>query len=229
MANMFTVLTHNQLFMGITTPELHELFKCIHFGIRTYNKGQLIAVAGDKCNNLMILLSGVVKGEMVDFSGRTIKVEDIEAPRPIAPVFLFGKNAFFPVNITTIKEAEILYIGRDNLVTLMQKDNRVLINYLDIVSDKGQFLSDKLRFLSFNTIREKLAHYLIENTMEKNAISFDPNMSQTALAEIFGVARPSLARTIGELVDQGIIEYTPRWITVKKMNDLKNIILKNVK
>lgn len=227
MTDMFAILTQNQLFNSINNFELQELFKCIHYGIRRYDKGQLIAMAGDKCNNLMILLSGIVKGEMVDYNGKTIKVEDIEAPRPIAPVFLFGKNTFFPVNITTVKESEILYISRENFVSLMQKDNRILINYLNVMSNRGQFLSDKLRFLSFNTIREKLAHYLLENTKQKGAVSFDPKMSQTALAEMFGVARPSLSRTISEYVEHEIIEYTPHWITIKNFDALQKIVVKN--
>jgi hypothetical protein len=32
-----------------------------------------------------------VKGEMTDYNGKTIKIEDIEAPRPLAVAFLFGK------------------------------------------------------------------------------------------------------------------------------------------
>jgi CRP-like cAMP-binding protein len=226
MTDLFQKLSQNQLFRNIPEPDLHELFKCIHYGVRKYDKGQLIAVAGDRCENLMIILSGMVKGEMVDFSGRTIKVEDIEAPRPIAPAFLFGQNNVFPVNVTTVSESEIIYITRESFITLMQKDNRILISYLNIISNRGNFLSEKLRFLSFNTIREKLAHYILENTKMKNAVAFDPQISQTAMAEMFGVARPSLARTVGELAEEGIIEYTPKWIKVLDFKSLQDIVQK---
>jgi CRP-like cAMP-binding protein len=227
MTDLFQKLSQNQLFRNIPEPDLHELFKCIHYGVRKYDKGQLIAVAGDRCDNLMIILSGMVKGEMVDFSGRTIKVEDIEAPRPIAPAFLFGQNNVFPVNVTTVTESEIIYITRESFITLMQKDNRILISYLNIISNRGNFLSEKLRFLSFNTIREKLAHYILENTKMKNAVAFDPQISQTAMAEMFGVARPSLARTISELVEDGIIEYAPKWIKALKFDELQSIVQKH--
>lgn len=229
MTDLFQKLSQNQLFCNIPEPDLHELFKCIHYGVRKYDKGQLIAVAGDRCENLMIILSGMVKGEMVDFSGRTIKVEDIEAPRPIAPAFLFGQNNVFPVNVTTVTESEIIYITRESFITLMQNDNRILISYLNIISNRGNFLSEKLRFLSFNTIREKLAHYILENTKMKNAVAFDPQISQTAMAEMFGVARPSLARTVSELVEEGIIDYSPKWIKVLDFDGLKKIVQKIAK
>jgi CRP-like cAMP-binding protein len=48
-------------------------------------------------------------------------------------------------------------------------------------------------------------------------------MTQTELADYFGVARPSLARILGELEDDGLIEATGRVIRVidrKKLTQL---------
>ena len=52
------------------------------------------------CNRLVILTQGSVRGEMIDYSGRLIKVEDIAAPRALAPLFLFGEENRFPVEVT---------------------------------------------------------------------------------------------------------------------------------
>ena len=55
-------------------------------------------MAGDPVANLLIVLSGSVRGEMIDYSGKTVKIEDIEAPKPLAAAFLFGKENRFPGN-----------------------------------------------------------------------------------------------------------------------------------
>ena len=40
----------------------------------------MISQTGDVVESLVIVMEGVVKGEMVDYAGRVIKIEDIPAP-----------------------------------------------------------------------------------------------------------------------------------------------------
>jgi len=40
----------------------------------------------------MLVIDGKTKGEMIDYSGRIIKIEDIPAPGALAPGFIFGKR-----------------------------------------------------------------------------------------------------------------------------------------
>lgn len=47
---------------------------------------------------------------MIDYSGRLIKVEDIAAPRALAPLFLFGEENRFPVEVTANEPTEVIEI-----------------------------------------------------------------------------------------------------------------------
>ena len=89
---MFTKLNECILFRGLTEEQLIELFSTINYKEKEYKKDEIVAHSDDECRNLLIVLEGSVKGEMVDFSGKTIKIEDIESPRALAPAFLFGRN-----------------------------------------------------------------------------------------------------------------------------------------
>ncbi len=225
--SIYQLLTQNEIFRMLTAEELHQTFLCVHYGVRKHRPSELIAVAGDLCQNLMIILSGRVRGDMIEPGGKMVTVEEIEAPRAIAPAFLFGKNNRFPVNVTTLTETAILYIPRDSFISLLQKDSRILISYLNLMSNRSFFLAEKVKFHSLYTIRQKIARYLLENTQMKNAVAFDPGINQTMMAEMFGVARPSLARTFGELSNEGIIEYSPRWIKVLNFEALNKILTGN--
>ncbi len=124
-------------------------------------KKKLLLVAGEPARNLYIIISGSVKGEMIDYSGKTIKIEDIEAPKPLATAFLFGKENKFPVTVTANNEVKILSIPVSEFLKLLQMNQQILKNYLNIISTRAQFLSQKLHFLSFKTIKEKMAHFLL--------------------------------------------------------------------
>jgi CRP-like cAMP-binding protein len=165
----------------------------------------MIARSGEEVKSLMIVVSGVAKGEMVDYSGRVIKIEDMPAPHALASAFLFGRKNSFPVNVIALTDASLLIINKIDFLKLLERDNRILINFLDLVSNRSQFLSEKIKFLNFKTIRGKLAQFILQRIgKEKASIILD--MTQNDMADFFGVARPSVARALGEMEEEGIIE-----------------------
>lgn len=97
---MIHTLTNNPLFRGITPEKLSANLEEVSFHARSYKKGEILARQGDVCNRLIILIKGSVRGEMIDYSGRLIKIEDIAAPRALAPLFLFGEDNRYPVEVT---------------------------------------------------------------------------------------------------------------------------------
>jgi len=193
------------LFKGMSTREISTALSG-HMGrIHSYSKDSLIAHAGDEVGFLHILLEGSVKGEMVDYTGKVIKIEDIFPIRPLAPAFLFGSQNRYPVNISSGEEAVLLSIPRDRFLIMLQRSEKVLENFVNAVSSRGQFLSNKIKFLSFSTIKGKLAQYLLDISAQAASSNFILPHSQAQLSELFGVARPSIGRAIGELNRDGII------------------------
>jgi len=218
----FEVLSHSPVFAGLNAEKLSLLFREVVFQVRRLGKGALVASAGDECTSLIIVVSGNVKGEMSDYNGKTIKIEDIEAPRPLASAFLFGKNNRFPVTVIANTDVELLYIRREEFLKLLQTDQRILVNYLNAISSRTQFLSQRIRFLSFKSIRQKIAHYLLDLAGERLSVVELP-LPQEELAEFFGVTRPALARSLGELHQERVIDVHRRTIKIldkQRMNDL---------
>lgn len=222
MENLFQLLTGTMIFKGMDGKSIESLFLKKTYRLKKYEKGEIIAQSHDECNRLMIVIRGSVRGEMTDFSGKTIKIEDIGVLRPLAAGFIFGNNNRFPVDIIANESSELLIIPKETLVIMMQQSNRVLKNYLDAISSRTQFLSNRIRFLSFKTIREKIAHYILSQTGEGRDTIMLPQ-SQTNLADFFAITRPSLARAFHELEKEGIIRVERREITLlnkKKLNTL---------
>jgi len=223
MENLFNLLTETMIFKGMDGLSIEKLFGGKTFRLKKYEKGEYIAHSHDECDRLMIVIRGSVRGEMTDFSGKTIKIEDIGVPRPLAVGFIFGNHNRFPVDIIANEFSEMLIIPKETLIIMMQQNNRVLKNYLDAISSRTQFLSNRIRFLSFKTIREKIAHYILSQTAEGRDTIMLPQ-SQTNLADFFGVTRPSLARALHELEREGIIHVERRVITLLNKKKLNNLL-----
>jgi CRP-like cAMP-binding protein len=199
------ILCQSPVFCGISPEELVMLLNQIHFQVKTYQKNDLITIGGEICDRLLIVQQGSVKAEMIDYSGKVIKIEDLEAPKPLATAFLFGSLNRFPVTVSANTNVEMISIPKPEFVKLLQLNSLILNNYLNTISTIAQFLSQKLKFLSFKTIKQKIAHFLLEKAGDRLQI-VELTQSQEQLAEMFGVTRPSLARTLGEMVQDGLIE-----------------------
>ncbi|MDD4107218.1 MAG: Crp/Fnr family transcriptional regulator [Prolixibacteraceae bacterium] len=221
----YKLLENCPVFKGISEDESKKLLSHLHYQIKYFKKGELVAIAGEPAKNLYIILSGSVSAEMIDYSGKTIKIEDIEAPKPLATAFLFGENNFFPVTITAREEVSIFAIPVTEFLKLLQKNTQILINYLNSISSRSQFLSQKLHFLNFKTIREKVAHYLLQKAGDR-LHSVELKTTQQQLADIFGVTRPALARVLGQMQKEKIIIIDKKTVTLLNRNKL-NIILRN--
>ncbi len=218
----YQLLTYSPVFMGISDEETHKLLEQIHFQIKNFEKDEVVVYAGDEVKNLYIILSGSVRGEMIDYSGKTVKIEDIEAPKPLASAFLFGKENKFPVTVTANNNASVLAIPVTEFLKLLQLNTKLLRNYLNNISTRAQFLSQKLHFLSFKTIKEKVAHFLLKQAGEQFH-SFELKNTQQQLADLFGVTRPSLARVLGDMQNEGLIKIEKKTVTLldkQRLNDL---------
>jgi CRP/FNR family transcriptional regulator, dissimilatory nitrate respiration regulator len=194
-----------QLFNGLTISQIGHILGRTTYRVRKFGKDDLIALAGTEVDSLLILADGSVRGEMTDDSGKTVKIEDIESPSLLAPAFLFGQQNQFPVTIIANKPSSVMYLLKHDFLKLMQSEPLILSNFLCNISNRAQFLSGKLKFLAFHTIKGKLAHFFLQVSKKTGKDEFVLPKSQNELSEMFGVARPSLSRSIRELHHEGLV------------------------
>jgi len=221
---MYDIVSTSPFFRGLSPLEVESILSTISHSVKSFSKGQTIAQREEEVKNLCIVIAGSVKGEMVDFSGRILKIEEMFAPQPIAHAFLFGERNRYPVDVIALEDCKILFIPKAEVVRMLQHSDVILQNYLNAISNRAQFLSNKLWFLSFKTIKEKVAHYLLSLTRSESKTTIFLPKSHQELAELFGVTRPSLARVFAEMQGEGIITVNRREVTIINRNKLLEMI-----
>ena len=219
-----TILSDSPLFKGLSSGEIEAILFEVPHRIKKFKSGVIISQSGEQVNSLMVVIEGVVKGEMADFAGRVIKIEDIPAPGAIAPAFIFGQRNRFPVNVIAVSDTVLLVIDKSDFLTLLMKNDKVLVGFLDIISNRSQFLSEKIKFLNFKTIAGKLAQYILKLAGDhKNEIKLD--RTQNDLADFFGVARPSVARALGDMEAKGYLEVKGKNIMILNRKGLSALTI----
>jgi CRP-like cAMP-binding protein len=220
----YSKLRDAPLFNGLNATEIESIISGVPHRIKKFQGGLLISQSGEPVNSLLIVLSGVVKGEMLDYAGKVIKIEDIPAPGALASAFIFGGKNRFPVNVIAVTDGELLIIEKPDFLKLLMNRDVILINFLDMISNRSQFLSEKIKFLNFKTIKGKLAHYILQRA-GKELTSITLGKTQNDLADFFGVARPSVARAIKELEQANYLEAKGKKIKILDKEGLANLIV----
>jgi len=201
------------LFKGIDPAEIEELLSGVRKKIKKFKSDSSVVMAGEPVSALMVIMAGTVKGEMVDYSGHVIKIEDIPAPGLLAPAFIFGSRNKFPVNVVAVTDTEIFVLEKPDFLKLLSKNEIILGNFLNLISDRSQFLSEKIKFLNFKSIKGKLAQLILQKAgATRNVLSLD--MTQNELADFFGVARPSIGRALGEMEEERVLNVKASQITI---------------
>lgn len=218
----YNTLVNCPIFSGLNESELEQIFMRLHHFTKSFEVGDIAAFSGEPVNFLIIVLEGSVKGEMVDFSGKTIKIDDIPAPFPLASAFIFGKQNKFPVNVMANEKTKLLYIPKYDFLKMLQGDIRIMQNFLNVISGHTQILANKLKFLSFKTIKGKIAQYILSLAgSDKDLVELP--LTQNDLAEQFGVARPSLARALGEMAEEGMISVDRKVVRIVDRKKLREV------
>ncbi|MCK4406421.1 MAG: Crp/Fnr family transcriptional regulator [Bacteroidales bacterium] len=222
---MYSKISETPIFKGINPGEVVHILNLVHHQIKTYEPETIIAYSGDECINLYILIEGSVRGEVVGLKGKIIKIEDINAPDTFAEAFLFADENNLLVNIVTNTKTKILIIYKNDLLQLFKSNKKILENYLNITSNRFVLITKKLKLLSLKTIKGKLANYILSlERKNEGKQHFLIDKTQEQLAEYFGVTRPSLARALGEMKDEGLIEIKWKEIKILDRNSLVQML-----
>lgn len=208
------------LFNGIDKETLEAFLVKSVSEIRTFRKGEHVVRQGDTITFLNLLVKGIVRTEMITAEGNLVEIEFVEAVRPLAPAFIFSDRHKFPVDAIAMDECVVYMIPKPVFLKEMMANETLLKNFLRLNSNITVFLSGKVQMLSIKSLRAKLSLYILENTSHEQN-SFMLKRTQTQLAEYFGVQRPSLARTIGEMINDGVISLYKRELTVLNRKKLE--------
>lgn len=162
-----------------------------------YVSGELMLSAGDPCRSLMALVEGEAEARMISEEGREVLVDHLQAPILLAPAFLFSPQNEIPVDVTALTDCAVWFINREAFFDFMLAEPTVLRAFLEELSSKGRFLSNKMRSFAVKGLRNRVIEYLESN----GSIT-----SVAGAAQRLGVTRPSLSRILSEMVNEGILK-----------------------
>ena len=121
----------------------------------------------------------------------------------------------------------LLIIPKSQILRLCGTSEEFLQGLLADMGNKLTLLAQKIRFLQFGTIRQKIAGYLLDEMRKQRSSSIKVLPTKESLSEIFGVTRPAFSRVFSELCREKIIRQKGKTVTVLAVAKLKEMIAEN--
>ena len=220
-ASMYEILTDSPFFNGLTAKEIKELLQTVNYKIVEYPAKEIYTLAGMPCKYADFILKGELISRMTGLSGKQVQIDRLKACVLIAPAFIFAKNNAMPVSVETAQHTTIMRMMPSELKHLIDTNERIRMNFIQLLSSIDVFLTQKLRMLSLFTVREKVAYFLMKAAKEQQSRTIKLSNSRQEIADTFGIQKFSLLRCLSEFEDNGAIKIDGKQITILNSDKMK--------
>lgn len=212
------------LFTGIQLEEAIELINGTNSIRKTYNQGDYIAMEGEPCNHLSIILEGEVEIHKPFSSGKVVTINHFNAGDVFAESLVFSHKKEYPATVLSTTQSSILMIPRDELVLLLAKNGRVLENFAGVLSKRIHMLNDRITDLSLDTARKKIVNILLLEYGRQKSRYIALPYSRKKMAELINIPRPSLSRELIRMKEEGLIDFYKNRFKIIDLMALETIL-----
>ena len=220
----YTVQENSTLFQGVEANVLRGYLEETPHHIQCYDKEETIFHLMDPALRIGIILEGRVEAQKSFPNGSQVNVSIRIPGEIIGPAAVFSKSQRYPCDIVALEPATLMMLRKEDLLSLMQKDVKILQNFTTEIASATYMLQQRLELLSYSGIAQKAAFWLLMQVRQtgKTAVQIPDSMSRWAM--IMNVSRPSLHREMKKLEEEGIIRYERKNIYVLDPDGLQAVL-----
>ena len=222
----YSVLEKSTLFSGVPTKELRDDLEAVPHHIQCYDKGETVFQLMEDANRIGVILEGRVQAQKPFPNGSQVNVSLRNPGDMIGPAAVFSRSQKYPCDVVSLEPATIMMFRREDILMLLQKDLRIMKNFMAELATATYMLQQRLELLSYSGIAQKAAFYLLIQARQSgnHAIRIPGSVSNWAM--IMNVSRSSLHRELKKLEADGIISYDPPTIKIHDPEALQNVLSK---
>ena len=180
--------------------EIIEILK--QYKIYKYSSKEVIFNQGSPCSKVGFVLDGEIKISHVTYQDKEETISLIKKNQWFGNMLLFLDNANYLGDVIALRQSEIIFLNKDELINLL-KTNTVFLNYyLKEMSIMAFNTKQQNKLLSHKNIKDRIMYSLKEKAIN-NKVQVS---SITNYALELSVPRESLSRILKQLQDENLIK-----------------------
>lgn len=218
MNDFYEILSKCPLFDGIEPLDLHSLITCLDGKTIDVSKDSPIFFEGSPTRFMGVLLSGSAQVVREDYYGNRSIMTILEPGELFAETFSFAELESMPVSVIATTDSKVLLLDCRRVLTSCPNcchfHSLLLKNLLHEMAQKNLALSQKIRYMSEKSTKDKLMTYLLDQAKHYQSTEFVIPFDRQALADYLGVERSAMSAEIGKLKKDGLIDTKGAWFCI---------------
>ncbi len=179
-------------------------------------RGDVLHDVHDECKALGKIIKGKLRLSRILSSGREITFKEFIPGEIYAELLVFTGEPY-PGWLIASENSTVIEVEFSHVLELLG-NSVALIEFMSGVSRKTNHLANKIEILSFKTVKQKIAFYLL--TENNPVIS-----SVSGLSDNLACSREALSRALSEMAGNGIITRDGKDIRIKDKTELEKLLL----
>jgi len=211
------------LFQGVPAEKLRTLAERSRYW--TYKAGEMFIGEADPAHAFYVIVTGQVKLYKSSPEGKEQTLYLLRPGDPFGMCTAFAIDSF-PANAMALEESGILMIPGPVMETVATSEPRLLLNIIQILSDRLKESMTLIESLSLKEIPQRLASFLLhaltrEGDREMNRLEL--TITQRELAKILGATPEALSRAVRKMSNAGILAMDGRTIRILDRKALEEL------
>ena len=209
------------LFENLSGDSLEALVSETSFEIFEYEANEKIYSPDDFESKVGFVMSGECSVERIKADGTSIPLNRLFVGEPFGILAVFSKKGQFPTLVRAVKKTKVLFFDKEAVLFMVENYPSVSLAIISFMSDRIEFLNNKVATFSADSVEEKFILYLIEESKKADSLSISLNLAKTA--RILNAGRASVYRAIESLEKLSLIKLENKKIIISDLEGLERI------
>ncbi len=189
----------------------------------SYENNKIVYEEGSRSKYVFLIEEGAVKSYKLNEQGKMLTTS-IYKEDDFFGYTSFAKNIPYQDTSETIQPTKLVGVKKEKLITLLNKNHKVVLDLVDLLADNLKDIKDQLLDMAYSSVHKKTSVTLLKFAEKINCKSDDViKISRQDLANVAGISTETLIRSLSKLKKEGIIEIDGRTIKILHLESLKTV------
>ncbi len=227
MEDIIKEIKNNMLFYNLNEDEIKYVLQCGKATVENFTDNQVLFEKDHKVKKLGIVIEGTLNLVSQKYNGNRVIVTTLKKNDLFGEALIYASQENSPYDLLSLGNSKVLLIPY-KVFSNMCSNNcsyhaQLIKNMLGILSDKIVMLNNKMSILNADTLKGRIAAYLLTLHKKSNAMTFNMPMNRQELAEFLNVKRPSLSRELSNMQKDNIIEVYRSSVKILDIDKLREL------
>lgn len=188
--------------------------------ISNYKKGETLFSEYNRSQYIYLIKDGIIKTFKTTRDGKEF-ITSLYKKREFIGYYSSLDERKYSESASALHDSKVIRIHKDEMKEILTANPHLTLDILSMISNNMETVNDKMLHLAYSSVRERIAKtiMLVADNIQENEIF----ISRADLANLTGIAKETLIRTLSDFKEENVIKTNRNSISILDKEKLMKI------